>query len=1099
MKKLATRFMSMTMVLIAMFCFCAQPAFAQKSAGRAPQNGRAHAYLMPQSNQMRSLTSDALICVGGTDISHFTLGDPTTVTSFGVTAPVFTNSAEYYNGVYYYANSTNGDFGTIDPVTGVMTQITTGNSSASIALNPADGQMYGLQIGSSAVLYTIDPTTGAETQVVAVNSANFLLGMTITNDGRFLVIDAEIDGISELNPTTGDLTTIVAPGFTVNYGQDMAMDRETNTPYWAAYNASDYDGQLYSVDLSAGTVTLVGSFGGQVSGFATATTDNPNIAAAPTNFTVTPGANNALTATITWNNPTQTIGGTALTSITSVELYRGSTLLNSFANPTVGGAMSYTDNTVPADGIYSYRAYAITSEGNGLAASASARIGNLCDINFVMLDSYGDGWNGASVSIYNGTQLVGNATCSGDSTNANITVPVGNYSFVWNAGSYDSECSLTISDNFGYVIYNGAAPAAGQFATFNNTCAALPTSLTASPDTLAAFMAGVGTPSAAQTISINGWLLTNDITVTAPAQFEVSADGTTYGATATLPYVANANTMATAYVRYNPNAAGNHTGVVTLTSGTTSATVAVEGNAVSCDPISTFPYICGFEPDGQQVLCWETVDVDNNADGNSGHISFMMYDEDTNPGCAVYFYDGETAANDWLISPEFVVNTNLYASVDYLVASASYPETFSIYVIPQGQTYATATQALAAQTVSNTDWATARIGLGAYNGQTVRVAIHVESPADMYYIAFDNFTVDAVPAAELTATPAALTFSTIAGTATAAQTVQVTSWSLTENITVTTNAPFEVSADGNAFATTATLNYVANDYTNVTLYVRYNPTAAGTDNDVVTLTSTGSTATVTLTGTAVDCSGVEALPFTEDFEDELSACWQNIDRDGDGNFWFNGAEAELEAHNGTGSFVSASYINNVGALNPDNWLITPAIAIPAEGAHMNWYVAAQDPSYAAEYYQVMVSTSSAVSDFSTVAFSETLASGDWEERYVDLSNYAGQTIYIAFVHMNTSDEYMMKIDDINIEAGAGIEEVSANVVRVFPNPATNMINVEAQGFEQYQLVNMLGQTVMNSNLVNGNAQINVSNLSNGVYYVRLINGNTVETIKVIKK
>ena len=72
-------------------------------------------------------------------------------------------------------------------------------------------------------------------------------------------------------------------------------------------------------------------------------------------------------------------------------------------------------------------------------------------------------------------------------------------------------------------------------------------------------------------------------------------------------------------------------------------------------------------------------------------------------------------------------------------------------------------------------------------------------------------------------------------------------------------------------------------------------------------------------------------------------------------------------------------------------------------------------------------------------------------------------------------------------------------INVYPNPATNVINVSAQGFEQYQLVNMLGQTVISNNLVNGNAQINVSELSNGVYFVRLINGSEVETVKVIKK
>ena len=128
---------------------------------------------------------------------------------------------------------------------------------------------------------------------------------------------------------------------------------------------------------------------------------------------------------------------------------------------------------------------------------------------------------------------------------------------------------------------------------------------------------------------------------------------------------------------------------------------------------------------------------------------------------------------------------------------------------------------------------------------------------------------------------------------------------------------------------------------------------------------------------------------------------------------------------------------------------------------------------------------------------------DWaDERSIDidLSSLAGEAnVKLNFNYVGTYGAQLI-IDNILIEnSTVGIEENEASSVRVFPNPATNMINVEAQGYEQYQLVNMLGQTVSSNSLNNGTAQINVSNLSNGVYFVRLINGNNVETIKVVKK
>lgn len=44
--------------------------------------------------------SEALICFNQ-DLSHFTLNDPEGAISYGVTAPKFVNTGEYYNNQYY--------------------------------------------------------------------------------------------------------------------------------------------------------------------------------------------------------------------------------------------------------------------------------------------------------------------------------------------------------------------------------------------------------------------------------------------------------------------------------------------------------------------------------------------------------------------------------------------------------------------------------------------------------------------------------------------------------------------------------------------------------------------------------------------------------------------------------------------------------------------------------------------------------------------------------------------------------------------------------------------------------------------------------------
>ena len=69
---------------------------------------------------------------------------------------------------------------------------------------------------------------------------------------------------------------------------------------------------------------------------------------------------------------------------------------------------------------------------------------------------------------------------------------------------------------------------------------------------------------------------------------------------------------------------------------------------------------------------------------------------------------------------------------------------------------------------------------------------------------------------------------------------------------------------------------------------------------------------------------------------------------------------------------------------------------------------------------------------------------------------------------------------------------------IYPNPATTVLNVNAEGFNTIEIVNLLGQTVYTANTTS-NMQINVSELNNGVYFVRMNGENGTATQKFIKK
>ena len=278
-------------------------------------------------------------------------------------------------------------------------------------------------------------------------------------------------------------------------------------------------------------------------------------------------------------------------------------------------------------------------------------------------------------------------------------------------------------------------------------------------------------------------------------------------------------------------------------------------------------------------------------------------------------------------------------------------------------------------------------------------------------------------------------------------------------------------------------------------------TTAG--NHTVTLTATrdGETATATHTINIVNCEA-QALPWSCGFEsNDNLGCWKFYDQDGDGYGW----DAEYYrgntnvVHSGSGVVGSASFINNIGALSPDNWMITPELVIPAEGATLSYYVGPVDANYYQEYYSILVSTTgSEISDFTYTVFAGTIDRASWVKKSRSLAGFAGQTIRIAFRHHNSHDVFWMVVDDIEVTPGntASIDDVNdANVV-LYPNPVNDKLNIIAEGIQEVNVLDINGRNVMT--LQNTNT-IDMSNLANGVYFVRVITTNGVSTQKIAKK
>ena len=157
--------------------------------------------------------------------------------------------------------------------------------------------------------------------------------------------------------------------------------------------------------------------------------------------------------------------------------------------------------------------------------------------------------------------------------------------------------------------------------------------------------------------------------------------------------------------------------------------------------------------------------------------------------------------------------------------------------------------------------------------------------------------------------------------------------------------------------------------------------------------------------------GFETDPFAEG--------WTIRDDDGDGyNWeWMDASASDYNVYEGTHCMASASYQNSAfgggTALNPDNWLISPAFTA---GSTVTFWYAGQDPSYSAEPFGVYViangTTSAELGHFT--------ASSTYQQGSVDISDFAGQTVQVAFRHYDITDMFRLNLDLVEVSGGGSI-------------------------------------------------------------------------------
>lgn len=141
------------------------------------------------------------------------------------------------------------------------------------------------------------------------------------------------------------------------------------------------------------------------------------------------------------------------------------------------------------------------------------------------------------------------------------------------------------------------------------------------------------------------------------------------------------------------------------------------------------------------------------------------------------------------------------------------------------------------------------------------------------------------------------------------------------------------------------------------------------------------------------------------------------------------------------------------------------------------------------------------------ALTPTNASGPlgWTKDSVDYVAASTGTRYFAIggkgVLSAAGQQINVRLDDIKITKiiTTGIKNNAlADAITLFPNPSTGLLNINnVEAISTIEVYNVIGDKVYSNKLDKGNNSIDLSNLANGSYFVKINSNNNVMTKKVV--
>ena len=125
---------------------------------------------------------------------------------------------------------------------------------------------------------------------------------------------------------------------------------------------------------------------------------------------------------------------------------------------------------------------------------------------------------------------------------------------------------------------------------------------------------------------------------------------------------------------------------------------------------------------------------------------------------------------------------------------------------------------------------------------------------------------------------------------------------------------------------------------------------------------------------------------------------------------------------------------------------------------------------------------------------------NWQSKDFALDGDRGAIKQFLITQAGKTGVYYLDNVYMYVEGTASVSDSELLNVSMYPNPATNFLNIAAkEAIQNATIYNVLGKKVMSLNINKSSESIDISNLSTGMYLIKYTVGNAVGTAKFIKQ